>query len=233
MVLFSWSHQATGPIRLDTDLHLWFDQIIRRTQHEPHAMPVRAPYRHLQSGISNVFHIIRAPYRARVGPLRTRKEIDTTRICKNPERASYVAVRDPYGPLRYPHGLFMGCLRPLNPYGARKLIMHALKLYGTRTGRQNSYGAARVTYGPREWTYDFCFKKKHWTAIRGSWVWCDWGIRDRKQPVNSPCGDRKTRVPHGPHRIWKILKILVWGPRRPYKHRTGSLWSPTNYSIKP
>ena len=45
------------------------------------------------------------------------------------------------GPLRAPHGLFTGCLQYLNPYGARKLIMHALKLYGPRTGRQNSYGA--------------------------------------------------------------------------------------------
>ena len=34
--------------------------------------------------------------------------------------------------------------------------MHALKLYGPRTGRQNSYGAARSPCGPREWTYDFC-----------------------------------------------------------------------------
>ena len=35
--------------------------------------------------------------------------------------------------------------------------MHALKLYGPQTGRQNSYGAARGPYGPREYgTYDFC-----------------------------------------------------------------------------
>ena len=63
------------------------------------------------------------------------------------------------GPLRHPHGLFTGCLRSLNPYGARKLIMHALKLYGPRTGRQNSYGSARDPCGPREWTYDFCAKQ--------------------------------------------------------------------------
>ena len=44
-------------------------------------------------------------------------------------------------PLRPPHGLFMGCLWSQNPYRARKLIMHALKLYRPRTGRQNSYGA--------------------------------------------------------------------------------------------
>ena len=60
------------------------------------------------------------------------------------------------GLLRSPHGLFMGCFRPLYPYGSRKLIMHAIELYGPRTGRQNSYGAARVPCCSPEWTYDFC-----------------------------------------------------------------------------
>ena len=50
------------------------------------------------------------------------------------------------GPLRSPHGLFTGCLRPLTPYGGHKLIMHALKLYGPCTGRQNSYGAVRASW---------------------------------------------------------------------------------------
>ena len=57
--------------------------------------------------------------------------------------------------------------------------MHALKLYGPRTGRQNSYGAARGPCGPREWTYDFCSKQpvnSPWTARTGPGVWCDWGI---------------------------------------------------------
>ena len=69
----------------------------------------------------------------------------------------------PYGarafPLRSPHVLFTGCLPPGNPYGARKLIMHALKLYGPHTGRQNSYDAAWGPCGPRGWTYDFCSKQ--------------------------------------------------------------------------
>ena len=128
---------------------------------------MRCPCGH-RTGIFIVFHILRDPYGARAGcrtaPLRTRKGIDTTRIGKNPARASYFAVRGRTGPVRGPHGLFTGCLKSLNPYGARKLIMHALKLYGPRTGRQNSYGAARGPCGPREWTYDFC----------------------SKQPVNSP-----------------------------------------------
>ena len=151
-VLFSWSHQATGPVRLDTAVYLWFGWIIRMTPRVPRAVPVRASFGPRRR-IFNVFHILRDPYGARAGParvptapLRTRKGINTTRIGKNPARASYFAVRSP-------HGLFTGCLKYLNPYGARKLLMHALKLYGPRTGRQNSYGAA---HGPREWTYDFC-----------------------------------------------------------------------------
>ena len=47
-------------------------------------------------------------------------------------------------PLRSPPGLFMGYLRSLNPHGGRKLIMHALKLYGPRTGgkiRKAPHGA--------------------------------------------------------------------------------------------
>ena len=75
------------------------------------------------------------------------------------------------GPLRSPHGLFTGCLRFQNPYGARKLIMHALKLYGPRTGRQHSYGAARGPCVSREWTHDFCSKQPV-----GQGVWCDWVI---------------------------------------------------------
>ena len=108
---------------------------------------------------------VRDPQGCRTAALRTRKGIDTTRISKTPARASYLAVRAP-------QGLFTGCLQSLNPYGAHKLIMHALKLYGPRTGRQNSYGAARAPCGPREWTYEFC----------------------SKQPGNSPYGARECDV---------------------------------------
>ena len=85
---------------------------------------------------------VRDPQWCRTAPLRTRKGIDTTRLCKNLVWTWYMA-------LRAPHGMFTGCLWYLNPYGARKLIMDALKLYGHRTGRQNSYGAARGPYGHR------------------------------------------------------------------------------------
>ena len=170
-VLFSWSHQATGPVRLDTAVRLWFGRMIRRIIR----FLVRYPYGH-RTGPARESSRLFVSYGFRAGsvrdsqgcrttPLRTGKVIDTTRIGKNPARASYLAV---WGP----HGLFTGLLQYLNPYGARKLIMHALKPYGSRTGRQNSYGAARGPCGPREWTYDFC----------------------SEQPGNSPCGARECDV---------------------------------------
>ena len=68
-------------------------------------------------------------------------------------------LRYPCGARAWPARVPYGCLQSQNPYGARKLIMHALKLYGPRTGRQNSYGAARGPYEPHEWTYVFCSKQ--------------------------------------------------------------------------
>ena len=53
-VLYSWSHQATGPARLDTAVLLWFDRIIRRTP------------QYKRTGISYP----RGPARARVAPTR-------------------------------------------------------------------------------------------------------------------------------------------------------------------
>ena len=164
-VLFSWWHQATVPVQFDTGVHLWFDRIIHGTPHGSCEMPVRASYRP-RTGISDVFHVLRNPYGpvwdpqgCRTAPLWTHKRIDTTRICKNPARASYSAVRGRMGPLRSLHRLFTGCLRAPKLYGARKLIMHGLKLYGPLKGRQNSYGTTQVPYGSREWTYDFCLKQ--------------------------------------------------------------------------
>ena len=163
---------SCGHIRLRAPYgltHLWFGWIICRTPWLPCAVPVRASCGH-RKGIFNVFSYptgpVRDPQGCRTAPLRTRKGIDTTIICKNPARASHLAVGAPYGPLT-------GCSQSQNPYGARKLIMHALKLYGPRTGRQNSYGAAR---GP--WVdVLFLFKTAREQPVRGLGVWCDWGIR--------------------------------------------------------
>ena len=98
-VLFSWSHQATDPVRLDTAVYLWFGWIIRMTPRVPRAVPVRA-----RTGIF-IFFIsygnrtgpVRDPQGCRMAPLQTRKGIDTTKIGKNPTRASYFVVRGPYG----------------------------------------------------------------------------------------------------------------------------------------
>ena len=164
-VLFSWSHQATGPVRLDTAAYLWFGWIIRMTPRVPHRTgPVRE---------SSLFFI---SYGTRTGPVPSPRSPYGARAW--PAKVPYGALTGTQGnwhnqdwqksrtgigfcrtgPVRSPHGLFTGCLKSLNPYGAHKLIMHALKLYGPRTGRQNSYGAARGPCMPREWTYDFCSK---------------------------------------------------------------------------
>ena len=82
---------------------------------------------------------VQEPQGCRMAPLRTREGIDTTRICKK-KRTGVVCDRT--GPVYAP---YMGCLWSLNPYGACKLMMHAFKLFGPCTGRQNSYGAAPVT----------------------------------------------------------------------------------------
>ena len=140
-------------------------------------MPVWASYGP-RTGIFNVFHILRDPYGALAWPARLL--YGALIIDKNPERASFLAVRGPYG-------LFTGCLQPLNPYGARKLIMQALKLYGPRTGRQNSYGASPGPCRAREWTYDFCSKQPGTAReqpARGLGVWCDWGITRKTFPLD-------------------------------------------------
>ena len=116
-VLFSWSHQATGPYGL-TRLYTyglveWFPGL--------HGYPVRCLCGHSAGPAreSSMFFTsygtrtlpVRDPQGCRTAPLRTREGIDTTRIGKNPARASYLAVRGPYGPLAVParpaHGLFL------------------------------------------------------------------------------------------------------------------------------
>ena len=108
-VLFSWSHQATGPARLDMAVYLWLGWIIRRTPRVPRAGIVRAPHRNLQC-FSYPTGPVRDPQGCRTAPLRTRKGIGTTRIGKNPARASYLAVRGRHRPLAAParavHRLF-------------------------------------------------------------------------------------------------------------------------------
>ena len=84
------------------------------------------------------------------------------------------------GSLRSPHGLFLGFLRTLNPYGARKLIMHALKLYRPRTGRQIRTARHGASAGPVTGRTIFVQNSPgtgREQPVRGPGVWCDWGMR--------------------------------------------------------
>ena len=123
-VLSSWSYQATGPVRLDTTVQLWFGWIIRKTPRVPWVS-----HRNLQW-----FHILRGPYGTRKSA--ARHPYPHVSASTQPELAKITHGRRIWpcgaraGHLRSPHGLFTGCLWSLNSHGARKLIMHALKLYG-------------------------------------------------------------------------------------------------------
>ena len=158
LVLFPWSHQATGPVLLDTAAYLWFGWIIHRTPR----IPLWCPYGHRTGPVweSSMFFI---PYGTRAWPTRVPYGAltDTKGNWHNHnwQKSCTGVIFGHTGPVRAPYGPHMGCLQSLNPYGARNLIMHALKLYGPRTGRQNSYGVARGSYGLHEWTYDFCSKQ--------------------------------------------------------------------------
>ena len=110
------SEAPVGILRLDTAVYSWFGWIIRMTPPVPRAVPVRASYGPVRE--SSMFFIsywtrtgpVRDPQGCRTAPLKTHKGIDTTRIGKNPARASYFAVRRPCGPRTVPtrtvHGLF-------------------------------------------------------------------------------------------------------------------------------
>ena len=90
---------------------------------------VRAPHGNFQC-FSYPTGPVRGPCVTRKGVVR--RPYGHTRELAQPALAKIPHGRRiwPYGarthPLRSPHGLFTGCLRYLNSYGARKLIMHAL-----------------------------------------------------------------------------------------------------------
>ena len=139
LVLFPWSHQATGPVWLDTSAYLWFGWIIRRTPQVPCA-PAQE---------SLMFFI---SYGARAWPARVLYGALTDMWGNwhnhNWQKSRTGLIYGCTGPLRSPHGLFTGCLQSQNPYRARKLIMHALKLYRPHTGgkiRTASHGAGPVS----------------------------------------------------------------------------------------
>ena len=100
-VLIPWSHQATGPVRLDASAYLWFGWISRRTPRVSRAMPILASCGP-RTGIFSVFITygtrtgpVHDPQGCRTAPLRIRNGIDTTIIGKNPARAAYGSLTVP------------------------------------------------------------------------------------------------------------------------------------------
>ena len=113
-VLFSWSHQATGPMRLDTAVYLWFGWIIRMTPRVPRAVPVRALHGP-RKGIFNVFHILQGPYGARAGPARVPygalTDTQGNWLNQNWQKSRTGVVFCRTGPVRAPNGSRTGCSR--------------------------------------------------------------------------------------------------------------------------
>ena len=109
--LFSWSHQATGPVRFDSALHLWFSRIILRTRRVPRAMPVRASYGP-RMGIFIVYHILRGQCGTHKvkgtvwHPYGHVRELTQPELTKIPHGCLILPYGVPTGPLRSPHGLF-------------------------------------------------------------------------------------------------------------------------------
>ena len=110
---------------------------------------VRAPHGNHQC-FSYPTGPVRGPCGTRKGAVRQScghaRELTQPELAKLPHGRRIWPYGTRTGPLRAPQGLFTGCLQYLNPYGARKLMMHALKLYGPRTGRQNSYVSGRTIF---------------------------------------------------------------------------------------
>ena len=124
-VLFSWSHQAVGPVQLHTSAYLWFGWIIRKTPWVPRAMPASASYGP-RTWILNVFHILRDPYGARAwtervpygyltGTYRNWHNHNWPKSHKDVVFGHTGLVLGPYGPLtvpaRAPYGPRTGCSR--------------------------------------------------------------------------------------------------------------------------
>ena len=117
LVLFSWSHQATGPVRFHTAVHIWCDRMNRRTPHGPRAMPVRASHGP-RTGISYLFNNLQGPYGARARPARVPYDTFTYTYGKWHNQKLQKSnkglgcsrtgpVWAPCGPVRAVHGLFM------------------------------------------------------------------------------------------------------------------------------
>ena len=106
--LFSWSHQATGPVRLDTEpciLLVWLNN-----SHDPTGTPcdartgiVRPPHGNLQS-FSYPTGFVRGPCVTRKGAMRP----PSGHVRELTQKSHTGVVFGRTDPLRSPHGLFTG-----------------------------------------------------------------------------------------------------------------------------
>ena len=170
-----------APYGFRTAVHLWFGRMIRRNPWVPHAVPVRASYGH-RKGIFNVFHILRGPCGTRKGAVRHPyghvRELIQPELTKLPHGRRIWPFGARTGPLWSPHRLFTGYLGSENPYGARKLIMHALKTAGP--AREGKFVRRRTGPVRAPWVdVRFLFKTAREQPVRGPGVWCDWGIIEK------------------------------------------------------
>ena len=107
-VLFPWSHQAMGPVRLDTAVYLWFGWIIRRT-----TGIARAPHGNLQC-FSYPTGAVRGPCVTRKGAIR--RPYGHVRELTQPE-----LTKIPCGPPEWTYDFFFKTAReqPVRDPGVR------------------------------------------------------------------------------------------------------------------
>ena len=123
------------------------------------------------------------------------------------------------------HGAHTGPVRRrtnfASPYGARRVLIHALKAHGLRTGFAIVNSPWTVRKGP---------VRSNMTSIRDfDQLWlCQFPCVSVRAPYGTLAGP--AQVPYD----MKNIEDSRAGPVRcPYGHRTGYPWSPANYSTKP
>ena len=141
---------------------IWFDRIIRRTPHGPHAMPVRASYRP-RTGISNGFFRF---YGARTRPVRDPQECRMEPLRKKSHTGVVFGRMGLYGS-RTDCSRFLNRTRPVSLY-----IKILRAPFGETKFVWRSTGPVRAL-----WVHiRFLFKTDREQPVRGPGVWCDWGI---------------------------------------------------------
>ena len=137
--------------------------------------PVRCPYGG-STGPAQESPMFLIFYGTRAGPARHLygqvRELTLPEFAKIPHGRRMWPYGARAGPLRSPHGLFTGYLRSLNPYGDRKLIMHALKRQGHECG---GTGLVRAPWVDVRFLFKTAREQPD-NSPYGRGVWCDWSI---------------------------------------------------------